>query len=97
MAVRNSAGTSSDPDSAGLVRAVHLGFLSQAELEALQLVERRGLQREQVCRIDEVLLAVEAAQVAQNLIQLLCIDARLAEPLPEVLRVRLPLAQLVRN
>ena len=61
----------------------------------LQLVERRGLQRQQVRRVDEDLLAVERLQVADDLVELPRVDAGLAQLLAQRLGVVLPLAQLV--
>src|SRR5262245_26856919 len=61
-----------------------VSLLAQSELEPLQLVERLRLQRQEVRRVDEVLLVVQPLQIANDLIELLRIDTCLAEALAQL-------------
>src|SRR5207248_9867644 len=50
-------------------------FSSQAELEFLQLFQRRGLEQLQAAGVDEDLVVVEPLQVADDFIELARVDA----------------------
>src|SRR5438309_3146180 len=69
-------------------------LLTQAELPVLHLLERCRLQRREAPRIGEYLIVVELLQIADDLVELARVLARLRELLPQRLRVGLPLTRV---
>src|SRR5216684_414033 len=76
-----------------LVRAA-VRLLTKTELQVLQFLERCRLQRRQAPRIGEHLIVVEPLQIADDLVEVSRVLARLRELLPQGLRVRLPLTRV---